>query len=791
MWRNVQIAIRGFRRNPTFSITAVLILGVGIGMASAMWTVFNAVLVQRLPVLDQDRIILPRTLDVGGVDVGMSPRQLPQLGKAMRTVSSMAGIVHWGTFPFALSDGDRPIVLSQTQVTGNFFEVLGTRPALGRLLRADDDSTSRVLVLSYGGWQRLFGGDPRIIGHRLTEGFTGTPLTIVGVAPPGLDYPTGTDGWRPQWGSSDVDVIARLAPGATAAAARSEFFAAVRQMDQQLPTPVNVTGSDVRTLRAAVVGNARTALMVMTAAVGLLLVIVCVNVGNLLLLRATTRAREIAVRLALGASGADIVRQLLLENCLLAIMGGVLGLALADVARRVLIIAAPSELPRLDALRVAGAPVLATIVVALVTVLLFGMLPALAAARGRPAATLREDARSGMASRQRGRSRQLLVASQVALALIMLSGAALLARSLRRLETIRLGYTPGHLMFLQVTYPVRFMDTLSTVLNVYDVMNRRLTALPGVTAVTPVLIPPFLGANVWTGIWEIEGRSRAENNALPLVPMEVGNANYFRTLGIPIVRGRGFLDTDRENAPQVVVVSEAAARLFWPGQDPIGKRLRFFKSDTTWRTVVGVADDIHYRALREATPTVTMPYRQFYWQGMVALRSATDPAAIVPAIRRAIAEVEPDVTVWRTQTMDDFLAGPLAQPRLSALLLSMFGFVALALAALGLYGIMATTVREQTREIGVRMALGATPGQVRGEVLRRAMTVSALGAAVGLAGALAASRVISSLLFQVSPTDPIALASACAALLTVALIAAYLPARHASRVDPARALQAE
>ena len=531
--------------------------------------------------------------------------------------------------------------------------------------------------------------------------------------------------------------------------------------------------------------------MVMTAAVGLLLVIVCVNVGNLLLLRATTRAREIAVRLALGASGADIVRQLLLENCLLAIMGGVLGLALADVARRVLIIAAPSELPRLDALRVAGAPVLATVVVALVTVLLFGMLPALAAARGRPAATLREDARSGMASRQRGRSRQLLVASQVALALIMLSGAALLARSLRRLETIRLGYTPGHLMFLQVTYPVRFMDTLSTVLNVYDVMNRRLTALPGVTAVTPVLIPPFLGANVWTGIWEIEGRSRAENNALPLVPMEVGNANYFRTLGIPIVRGRGFLDTDREDAPQVVVVSEAAARLFWPGQDPIGKRLRFFKSDTTWRTVVGVADDIHYRALREATPTVTMPYRQFYWQGMVALRSATDPAAIVPAIRRAIAEVEPDVTVWRTQTMDDFLAGPLAQPRLSALLLSMFGFVALALAALGLYGIMATTVREQTREIGVRMALGATPGQVRGEVLRRAMTVSALGAAVGLAGALAASRVISSLLFQVSPTDPIALASACVALLTVALIAAYLPARHASRVDPARALQAE
>jgi putative ABC transport system permease protein len=788
---SVRQALRGFRRNPTFSITAVLILGVGIGMASAMWTVFNAVLVQQLPVLDQDRIILPRTLDAGGVDMGMSPRQLPQLGKEMRTVSSMAGIVHWGTYPFALADGDRPIVLSQTQVTGNFFEVLGARPVLGRLLRADDDSNSRVLVLSYGAWQRRFGGNPAVIGHVFKQGFTGLSLTVVGVAPPGLDYPAGTDGWRPQWGSNDVDVIARLAPGASPAAARSEFFAAVQQIDRQLSTPINVTGSDVRTLRTAVVGNAQAAIIVVAAAVGLLLVIVCVNVGNLLLLRATVRSREFAVRLALGAGSADIVRQLLLENVLLAMAGGALGLVLAEATRRVLIAAAPSELPRLDALRVAGVPVVATIVVSLLTVLLFGMLPALTGARGRPAAMLRQDARSGAGSRQRRRTRQLLVASQVALALVMLSGAGLLTRSLRRLETIRLGYTPRHLMFLELTYPPKLYDSLSTIFDVYDVLNRRLAVLPGVTGVTPVLIPPFQGPNVWTGVWEVEGLSRAQNDALPLVPEEIGNANYFRTLGIPILRGRGFLETDREKAPNVVVVSQTAARTFWPGQDPIGKRLRFFRADTTWRTVVGITDDIHYRALREATPMVFMPFRQYYWQGMIVLRSATDPDAMVPAIRRAIAEVEPDVTLWRTQTMDEFLAGPLAQPRLSALLLSMFGFVALALAALGLYGIMATTVREQTREIGVRMALGATPGHVRREVLRRAMAVSLAGAAVGIVAALAASRVIASLLFQVSPTDPIALASACAALLIVALIAAYLPARHASRVDPARALQAE
>jgi predicted permease len=307
---------------------------------------------------------------------------------------------------------------------------------------------------------------------------------------------------------------------------------------------------------------------------------------------------------------------------------------------------------------------------------------------------------------------------------------------------------------------------------------------------TPVVLPPFFGPNVFTGPWEAEGQTEAQMDATPNIPMESGGSEYFRTLGIPILRGRGFSEADRENAPRVAVVSQSVARMFWPGQDPVGRRLRF-RHDSVWRTVVGVAGDIHYRVLREVTPTVFLPFRQYFWQGGFVLRTALTPAALLPSVKRAVTAGDPTATVWDLKTMDEYLAGPLAEPRLSTLVLSMFGLVALVLAAIGLYGVMASAVREQTRDIGVRMALGATPRRVRGEVLRRAMLVSLSGAAVGIVGALVGSRVIASLLFEVSPTDPVALIGACAVLLVVAALAAYLPAYRASRVDPARALQGD
>jgi putative ABC transport system permease protein len=789
LWQDARLALRGFRRSPTFTVTAVLILGIGIGATAAMWEVCSAVLLRPLPVIDEARIIQPRALDGAGVDVSLSSQELEhQLLPSSRTMRDMAGFAHWGVAASAFFNGDQPILLSRTEVTGNFFTVLGARPLLGRLLRPEDDSTARVVVLSYGAWRRQFAGDPAIVGRHLTEAFDNIPMTVVGVAPPGLDDPVGVDCWIPLVHSASVDVIARLAPGSSMTAARSEFLAAMKDIGRR--RGVTTVAADVRTIREAVVGDSRPTILVLTAAVALLLLIACVNVGNLFLLRATTRRRELAVRRALGATVADVVRQLLVESAMLALAASALGLLVAEVGRRVLIAAAPRAVPNLDVVRAGGAPIGAAMAVGLLTVLLFGVGPAFAAVHRHPASPLRLDTRSGTATRQRRRVRQLLVASQVALALVMLTGAGLLARSLARLQTLKLGYRTDHVIVLNLVIGDMFSSTLAHIFTEYDEVAPHLRALPGVTAMTPVELPPFFGPNVFTTPWDVEGQTAEQTDANPMVPIESGGSEYFQTLGIPILRGRGFSDDDREKAPRVAVVSQSVARMFWPGQNPIGKRVRF-RGDTVWRTVVGVSGDIHYRTLRAATPTIFLPYRQFFWQGDVILHTTASLDAMLPAIRRAVHDGNPAATVWRARTMDDLLAEPLAEPRLSALLLSTFGLVALVLAALGLYGVMASAVREQTRDIGVRMALGATPQRVRGEVLQRAMLVSLVGAAVGIVGAFAGSRVIASLLFEVSPTDPVALLVACGVLLVVAGLAAYVPAYRASRIDPSRALQGE
>jgi predicted permease len=466
-----------------------------------------------------------------------------------------------------------------------------------------------------------------------------------------------------------------------------------------------------------------------------------------------------------------------------------LGLACAEALRRTLVALAPLQLPRTDVVLAAGLPVGVAAAVSILAVLLFGVVPAFVAVRRNPASPIRLDARGGNDSRQRRRVRHGLVAAQIALAVVMLAGAGLLARTLQRLEQLHLGYTASHLSILQLSIPWAKYDSMPSILRLYDAIGPRLSAVPGVVAATPVLIPPFMGLSVWIGSWEAEGRTTASDPA-PTAPFEVGDAQYFRTFGIPIRRGRGFLDTDRENAPQVAVVSETMARHTWPGQDPIGQRLRA-KNEDVWRTVVGVAGDIRIRSLRDASPTVYLPYHQFNWQGFIAIRTSGELATVLPAIRRAVSAADPTVGLWRARTMDQFLDAPLAEPRMSALLMSGFGLVALLLSAIGLYGVMASAVREQTRELGVRMALGASPKRLLGDVLRRAMGVSAAGAAVGLGAALLVSRFARALLFEVGPNDPIALLGACTLLLVVALIAAYVPARLASRVDPARALQAD
>jgi predicted permease len=805
-WQDIRLALRGFRRTPGFVATAVTILALGIGMSVAMFTVFRTVLVRQLPVVDQDRVVVMWTYAADpATDAVTGTKDISVVRQESRTMSAIAALAHWPASSTPFEYGQSSVELKRGMVTGNFFEVLGVRPVLGRLFNPGDDeppgasptdaSFTRALVLSYGAWREKFGGDSSVIGRHLMEPLLRTDYRIIGVAPPGFDYPAGADYWIPMWAGWQSGVsafaVARLARGATPSLARDEYLAIERRLEPGL----EMHGAHVATFGATVLGDVRPVLVLLTSASVLLLLIACLNVGNLLLLRASSRAREIALRRALGASVGDIVRQLLIEAIAIAAMGGALGFGMAVVGLRLLVAYAPVNVPRLDEVRLGGAPVGVAALVASVTVLIFGVGPALVAARGDLLVPLRLDSRSGSETRRRRLVRQALVASQIALAMVMLGGAALLARSLARLERQDTGFVSDHLSVLWYSWDARRFGSDSTMVGLGDRLVHRVRAIPAVTAATQIVAPPMLGNGVWQFRFATEAQSAANVSTLPFFPVEMCGPEFFRTFGVRIVRGRAFNERDDGSAPLVAIVSESVARRLWPGEDAIGKRIRVPEADIMgrdgWRTVVGIAHDTHLRTLQEVSPTVFMPSLQSYWQGYMAIRSDVELSALLPALRAAGREVDPDIALWSPQTMDQILAKPLAQPRLGALLMSSFGAVALLLAGIGLFGVMATLVRDQTRELGVRMALGATPGRVRAEVLRRAGLIAGVGVIFGFVAALLASRLLTALLFQVSPTDPISLGVACLVLLGVAAAAAYLPARRATSIDPAKALRAE
>jgi putative ABC transport system permease protein len=800
---DLRVALRGFRRTPTFAVTVIAILGLGIGMAAATFSAFETLLVRRLPVTDQDRVAVMWTYHEPTIETSPLATDLPELRRSSRTMRDIAGVVHYGVAPSPFGDGRRSVVLARTMVTTNYFDVLGARPLLGRLLRRDDElpGAPHVVVLSYGAWQSRFGGDPSIVGRQIVDLYVSWPYTIVGVAPPGLDYPAGIEMWMPiqkGW-SPRVLVVARLKANATLDAARAELTA----IAQRLQPSWKLTGTHAETLTMTVLGSYRPILIALAAAVSLLLLIACVNVGTLFLVRAAARARELAIRRALGASYGDLVRQLVVESGLLAIAGGALGVVCATLLLRGLVLFAPARLPRLDDIRLHGSLLGIGIGLTSIAVLLFGVLPALAAARVDLATPLRSDARSGVESRDHRRVRDWLVASQVALALVMLAGAGLLGRSLLHLERLPLGYRAEHLSILSVAYDATRVGAPEQMLAWGEEVQQRLRGMPGITSVTPIVVPPFYGPNIWSDVIEAEAVTRSEKDATPTIPIELAGAEYFRTFDTPVIRGRGFAESDREGAPKIVVVSESVARRFWGADEALGKRIRVApiavitgndqpKGFYDWRTVVGVVPDTRFRALREALPTVYVPWRQAPgWQGAFAVRSSTDIGALAPSMRRAVHDLNTALNLYEVRSMDALLAGPLSEPRLSAFLLAAFGLVALTLSAVGLYAVMASSVRRQTREIGIRVALGATPAIIRGSVLRRALTIAMIGSVVGLAGALATTRLLSAILYDVSPTDPVTLAAVSLLLLIVATLAAYIPARRATRIDPVEALRAD
>jgi predicted permease len=627
----------------------------------------------------------------------------------------------------------------------------------------------------------------------------GVGYTIVGVMPQGLDFPRGTEFWVPVFAArseqvvsaTELDVVGRLAPGATSAAARDELTAFFHRAGSP-PWQRQLRGV-ATTLPELVVGDTRPALFAFAAASALLLLITCINVANLLLVRGLARVREVAVRSALGAGRARIVAQLLAENAVLAIAGGVLGVAVATGAVRLFVAFAPPGVPRLDEVAVNAAAVAGAAGITGVAMLLFALAPALVTSRVELQQVLRSGARESQGRRAR-RVTEALVAGQVALALVVLSAAGVIARSLLRLESVNLSFASSRLLVGELALRASMFDDKAKQVALLDRIGERLTAVPGVRAWSPVVAVPFSGVGGWDGSLAAEGQTREEAAANPMLNIELVGPGYFAALGMPVIEGRAFTTADRELAPSVIVVSRSTARYYWPGQDPIGKRLRLGSSLEQASTVVGVVPDTRYRDLRSARPSVYYALRQSFFPFAptdLVIRTNGPPSELVPAIRRAVEAASPGVVLANVAPFDVFLDAPLAQPRLNAVLLGMFALAAVALAAVGLFGVMATMVRQRARELGVRMALGATATDLRRMVLGRGLAIAVAGTAIGLLGAVLANRLLAGMLYEISPTDGVTLVLVSGLLLIVATLASLIPARAGTRIDPVLALRAE
>lgn len=807
---DLRFGLRALRKRAGSTAMVIITLAVGIGATTAMFSIVDGVLLRPLPVLEESRVLLIHKIHPkDGSLIAFPYADLVALRQQSRAFQDIAGVQYDGARPYPILDGDRALITTGASVTGEFFRVLGMRPALGRLLDARDvvPGAEPVIVISYGLWQRQFGGETSVLGRPLRIGARTFTQRIVGVAAAGFEYPQGTEVWVPVPASPQImqdrrfalfNLMGRLRPGATLAQAKAEAGAFLRQREAvYLPGEPKGHRADVATLRDRIVGDVRPVILLLFGAVVLLLGIASANVASLLLVRAMSRGGEVALRAVLGASRGRIVRQLLTEGGLLAVAGGALGTLLAFGIVKAFGLLAAAQIPRADEIGMSARTLAFAIAVSLAATMLAALAPALWSARPDLGAPLRAGRHvagesGGMRLGQSG-----LVVVQVALALVVLVGAGLLLESLYRLQHLDLGFKGEHLTVAQVPLLSAARQTPRAArLALFDQITRRLEAVPGIAGATPVAMSPFSGAGGWDAFYATDRQSSAEAAEHPGINLEAIAPNYFRTLGIPLRRGRPFTAEDRAGSMAVAIVSEAMARSAWPGEDPIGKHLELSSptglgSDTSV-IIVGVAGETRYRELVSAPPTVYLPmYQGGPPAGYLVVRATGAPGAVTEAIRRTVRELDPGEHVFRVAGVEQSRAEQLARPRLGAFVLGAFALVAVVLAAVGLFGLMASLVAQRTHEIGIRCALGAQPADVRRLILGRGLALAAIGVVVGLVAALAGTRVLTSILYGVSPTDPLTLVGAAAALLVTAALACTIPVRRATRVDPAVALRSE
>jgi putative ABC transport system permease protein len=797
MFQDLRFGLRMLWKNPGFTLIVVFTLSLGIGANTAIFGVVNAVLLRSLPYESPERLVMlsesdgqrkVQSMDVSGPNF-LDWRSQAQSFERMAAFDSEEN--------FNLTGGELPERVKGATVSEDFFLTLGVTPVAGRAFLPEEakPGAAPVVMLSHALWQRRFGGDRGVVGRTIRV--NGESATVVGVMPPSFQYPADAELWAPfasalnQFNRSlyMLKVIARLKSGATITQARAELDTIAQRLAQQYPETNKDRGVHLATLHDDVVGDLKPALQVLLGAVLFVLLIACVNVANLLLGRADVRRRELAVRAALGAGRIRLLRQLLVESLLLAFAGGAGGLLLARMGASLLFSIDPSALPGRQEITLDAWLLGFTLLASLITGVMFGLVPAWQLS----GADLRASLQIGEGSAAPGsqRLRSALVVAEIALALVLLVGAGLLIRSFWRLVNVETGFETRNVLTMQLQLPEKEYAEKPRVAAFYDQLRQRVQALPGVQSAGLVNTLPMSGFFM-QGL-EVEGAPPLTPGQRPITAFRVTTPGYFGALGIPLINGRVFQETDRAETEAVVIVDRTTARRYWPEGQALGKRVNLGGPQDPWLTVVGIVGDVRYHGLDSSVfPTIYAPHAQaHFYRMMLAVRTTTDPLTLVQAIKEQIAALDRNLPISKIQTMEQIVAGSVTQQRFNLTLLGAFAALALLLAAVGIYGVVSYSVSQRTREIGIRMALGARTRDVSRQVIGQCVKLALLGVALGLGGALALTRWMKTLLFDVSATDPLTFTAIALLLTSVALVAGWIPARRATKVDPLVALRHE
>jgi putative ABC transport system permease protein len=804
LWKDLRFGVRTLLRSPAVTALALLTLALGIGANTAIFSVVSGVLLEPLafPRPDELVVVIDSAPKLGFPQFSASPPNFKDWREQNQVFSSLDAMAR-GRFTLT-AKGAQPQAVAGAEVTGDFFRTLGVRPHLGRLLAPADDRPGgeRVAVLSHELWHRRFGGDPGIVNRRIT--IDGRAHTVVGVAPPALKFPRQSELWVPlaldfsksSRGAHYLSVVGRLKPGVSLERAQTDLSAIARRLELQYPAQNTDWGVVLTRLRDVMVRDIRPALTMLQRAVWVVLLIACANVANLLLARMGSREREIAVRTALGAGRLRLARQIIAESVILFAAGGALGLLVALWGTRTLVALNPDAIPRAEGIGIDARVLVYTLLISVATGVVFGLVPALSAIGGRLSGALKEGGRAMAGGRRGNLVRDVLVIGEVALALMLLVGAGLLIQSFARLQSVDPGFKPRGVITAQVSLPaVKYPDDPRQAAFFQHALER-IRSLPGVQHAASIYPLPLSSGSGFQLSFVVAGRPVPKPGEEQSAHVRFISPDYFRTMEIPALKGRAFTEQDGIDDQRVAVVNREMASRIWPGADPLGQRLTFgdpTQPTAKWMTVVGVVGDVRGSNLGNESEMelYCSQYQNPSSEAALVVRTAADPLSLVAPIRRALQEIDGDLPLDKVQTMEQVVSSSLAQNRVKTVLLGIFAALALVLAAVGVYGLVSFSVAQRTHEIGIRIALGARRVEVLAMIIRQGMKLIAIGLAVGLGGAFASSRLLADQVFKVSVVDPLTYIGVPVVLTAVALLANWLPARRATRVDPLAALRSE